>query len=347
MKTFVSLAKPEPGDTVAIVSPSMALPGLFPWVHELGLKRLREEFGLVPKEYPTTRRMGSSYQDRARDLEDAFADPRVKAVLTSVGGEDEIGLIRHLDPAVFQANPKPFFGYSDNTNLHNFLWRLGIPSFYGGSTMVQLGMPGAMLDYTVRSLRQALFGRGVTLVEAADEFTDIELDWTDPANLERHRPMEPNDGLIWDGEADAEGRLWGGCLEVLFGILAAGRFVPDEADLDGVVLYVETSEEMPPPFAVGYFFTALGERGWLERFSGILVGRPKTWTLDRPSDPGPRAAARQAQRDAIVKAVRTYNAHIPVVMNLDFGHTDPQVMVPNGGWARIAPGARTIHFSEP
>jgi muramoyltetrapeptide carboxypeptidase LdcA involved in peptidoglycan recycling len=44
--------KPRPGDRVAVVSPSAGLPGLFPHVYELGLRRLREEFGLEPVEYP-------------------------------------------------------------------------------------------------------------------------------------------------------------------------------------------------------------------------------------------------------------------------------------------------------
>ena len=345
MKRFQTLAKPQPGDTVAIVSPSAGLPGLYPWVHELALTRLRDEFGLIPQEYPTTRQMGASYADRARDLMAAFADPAVSVVFSSIGGEDEIGLIPYLDPAVFLAHPKPFFGYSDNTNLHNFLWQLGIPSYYGGSTMVQLGMPGAMHPLTVEALRHAFFGRGEVAVPASDQFTDIELTWEDPANLTRVRPLEPNDGLIWDGDEDAAGTLWGGCLEVLYGLLVAGRQPPD-ADLDGVVLYFETSEEVPPAFAVWYFLTALGERGWLERIAGLLVGRPKTWTLDHPVDAPARAAHRQAQRDAIVKAVRTYNRHIPIVMNLDFGHTDPQIIIPNGGRARISATTRDVYLSD-
>jgi len=343
---FVTLAKPVPGDVAAVVSPSAALPGVFPWVQDLGLARLRDEFGLIPREYPTTRLVGASYEQRARDIMAAFADPEVKVVLASIGGEDEIGLIKHLDPGVFQAFPKPFFGYSDNTHLHNFLWRLGIPSYYGLSTMVQLGMPGAMLPLTVRALRHALFDSGPYEVEVSDQFTDIELSWEDPANLGRSRPMEPNDGLIWDGDGDAEGTLWGGCLEVLLGILVAGQYVPADEDMDGVVLYLETSEEMPQPFIVEYFLTALGERGWLNRAAGLLVGRPKAWTLGAPRDADQRAAFRRAQRDAIVAAVRRYDTSIPIVMNLDFGHTDPQIIVPSGGRARISASTRSVQFFD-
>jgi len=37
-------------------------------------------------------------------------------------------VLAHLDPDVLGASPKPFFGYSDNTNLHLFLWNLGLVS---------------------------------------------------------------------------------------------------------------------------------------------------------------------------------------------------------------------------
>ena len=34
---------------------------------------------------------------------------------------------------VVRGDPKPFFGYSDNTNLLNYLCTLGLPAFHGGA----------------------------------------------------------------------------------------------------------------------------------------------------------------------------------------------------------------------
>src|SRR5690348_4460740 len=113
--------KPKPGDRVAIVSPSGGLPEVLPLPFELGLRRLRENFGLVPVEFPTTRVLRSSPQDRAADLQAAFADPDIKAVICSIGGESQITVLPHLDADVFRSNPKPFFGYSDATNLLTYL----------------------------------------------------------------------------------------------------------------------------------------------------------------------------------------------------------------------------------
>jgi muramoyltetrapeptide carboxypeptidase LdcA involved in peptidoglycan recycling len=62
---------------------------MFPVVHEVAMQRLREDFGLEPVEYPTTRRLNSSPQDRAADLMSAFADPAVRAVLATIGGDDQ------------------------------------------------------------------------------------------------------------------------------------------------------------------------------------------------------------------------------------------------------------------
>src|SRR5947209_6412512 len=134
--TFIYPDKPHPGDNVAILSPSSGLPELFPAVFEQGLQRLRDIFHLVPVEYPNTRKMHAPLEERARDVHAAFADPEIKAIICSIGGDDEIKLLKYLDRDLIKAHPKPFFGYSDNTNLHVLLWNLGIVSSYGSSDML-------------------------------------------------------------------------------------------------------------------------------------------------------------------------------------------------------------------
>jgi muramoyltetrapeptide carboxypeptidase LdcA involved in peptidoglycan recycling len=121
---------------------------------------LKEVFGLHPLEYPTTRQMQAPLPARAHDLMQAFANPANKAVFASIGGSDQLQLLKYLDPAVLLANPKPFFCFSDNTHLHTFLWNLGIPSYYGGAVMTQLAMSHQMHDYTMQSLNNALFTAG-------------------------------------------------------------------------------------------------------------------------------------------------------------------------------------------
>lgn len=345
MKQFVVLDKLSEGDQVAVISPSAGLPEVFPWVQDLGLKRLSEQFGLVTKEYPTTRKMGSSLEDRARDVMEAFSDQNNKAVFASIGGSDQIKLIKHLDPKVFINNPKPFFGYSDNTHLHNFLWGLGIPSYYGGGVMNQFGMNVQMFDMTVSSIKQALFEDGEIELEVSEEYNDIGLDWSKKENLDKQRPLEPNDGLFWNGEGEIEGVLWGGCVESLIVQSSTGKYLPSDEDIEGTILILETAEDIPEHWIVEYLLTGFGERGWFDKFQAILVGRPKAWEFDQQNSAEQKADYRKQQRETILKVVREYNATIPVVQNLDFGHTDPQVVMPLGNLAKVSTQSKKIYLS--
>ena len=345
MKQFTTLPKLVPGDQVAVISPSNGLPQLFPAVFELGLKRLQNVFGLKPKEYPTTRIMGAPLKDRARDIMAAFADPANKAVIASIGGEDQLKLIKYLDKAVLLANPKPFLGFSDNTQLHNLLWNLGIPSYYGGGVMTQFGMQRQMLDMTVQSVKRALFERGEIEITASEQYTDIGLDWGDPSNLNKQRTFEPNEGWFWDGQVDAEGILWGGCVESLIFQSTVNKYLPSGEDLEGTILFLETAEDIPEPWIVEYLLAGFGERGWFEKFRGVLVGRPKAWELDKPKNAEEKAAYRETQRQIILKIIREYNTDIPIVQNLDFGHTDPQILLPMGQKARVTTSDQRIFLT--
>ncbi len=345
MKKFIKLEKVKAGDQAAIVSPSAGLPGLFPWVQDLGLERLRDVFGLVPKEYPTTRQMGSSLEDRAKDLMAAFADSTNKAVISSIGGEDQIKLIKHLDLQVFLDNPKPFFGYSDNTHFVNYLWNLGIPAYYGGAVMTQFAMQTAMHDMTVKYLKHALFDDGEFELVSAEFYNDEGLDWADQKNLDKQRKMEPNDGWFWDGNIDVEGILWGGCIESLVAQFAVGTYLPPEAELEGTVLYIETAEDIPESWLVEYVLTGMGERGWFDKFQAVLVGRPTAWELDKQNSPEQKVTYRKEQREAVLRVIREYNKHVPIIQNLDFGHTDPQFPVPSGQTVRIDSKAQKIFLT--
>lgn len=335
MKKFQKLPKAKAGDQVAVISPSAGLPGLFPWVQDLGLDRMREIFALIPKEYPTTRQMGSSLEDRARDIMAAFADPDNKAVFTSIGGEDQIQLIKYLDPQIFLDNPKPFFGYSDNTHLHNFLWNLGIPSYYGGAIMTEFAFNQKMHDMTVKYLKQAIFTEGEIELNVSSEFNDIGLNWFDKSNLNIARQFEKNDGLFWDGDENAEGILWGGCVESLIVQSSTQKYLPATKDFDGTILFIETAEDIPDDWVVKYLLIGFGERGWFDKFRAVLVGRPKAWEFNKQLSVEQKVAYKESQRKTIIDTVRQYNKIIPIIQNLDFGHTAPQIALPMGNKVRI------------
>jgi muramoyltetrapeptide carboxypeptidase LdcA involved in peptidoglycan recycling len=345
MINYQPLRKLSPSDRVAVLSPSSGLPGLFPWVQDLGLQRLRDLFGLEPVEYPTTRQMGSTLTDRARDIMQAFADPDIKAIITSIGGNDQIKLLKLLDADIIRANPKPFFGYSDNTHLHVYLSGLGIPSYYGGSIMTQFAMQGSMMDVTVESLQKALFDGGQLVTRGEKVYNDIGLQWADKSLLVSSRQLEPNDGLVWDGDKTANGILWGGCVESMIAQCTAGKYLPSADDMTDHVLFLESSENIPPHWVMRYLLVGFGERGWFDKLAGVMVGRPKAWHFDRQKTKEQKAEYRKTQRETVISVVREYNATIPIVQNVDFGHTDPQIVLPIGRPALLSPTDGTITFN--
>jgi muramoyltetrapeptide carboxypeptidase LdcA involved in peptidoglycan recycling len=340
---FARPAKLDAGDRVAVVSPSYAAPGKYPAVHEQAMRRLREEFGLEPVEYPTTRRLGASPRDRAADLMAAFADPGIRAVLASIGGDDQITVLPFLDPDVVIADPKPFFGYSDNTSMLNWLWNLGVAGYHGGSTMVHLGRGGALHPVSAGSLRAALLTGGDVDLHPVEVFSEDELSWGDPASLGQQPPTLPSPGWSWHQPGQVvTGPAWGGNLEILHWNLAANRWIRPAADYHGCVLLLETSEEMPSAVETFRMLRNAGERGILAQFPAILVGVAKASSFEHPTSPGERERYRADQQSAILRALATYNPEAMVVFNLDIGHTDPQWVLPYGGMITVDGPARRI-----
>ncbi|MFF4147761.1 S66 peptidase family protein [Streptomyces sp. NPDC001698] len=336
--------KPVPGDHIAVISPSSGLPGLLPLPYELGLKRLREEFGLEPVEYPTTRKMNSTPKERANDIHAAFADPTIKAVMASIGGDDQITVLPLLDRELIRANPKPFFGASDNTNLLMLLHSLGIVGYHGACVMTEIGRPHALHPLTADSVRAALFTSGPYELHPTEHYRDTDRDWAAPATFATEPDSQPADGWIWhQPERIVEGRAWGGNLEILSWLLMADREIErDPTAYQGGVLFLETSEEMPNREEVFRILRSMGERGLLARFPALLMGRAKAWSFQQPNSPEARRRYAAEQREAVLRALAVYAPQTMAVFDVDFGHTDPQLVIPYGGLVSVDGPAQRI-----
>ena len=294
------------------------------------MRRLAEGTGLVPIEFPTTRQLGATAEARAADINAAFADPRIRAVIATTGGDDEVTVVPHVDTAIVRNDPKPFFGYSDNTNLHHLLWGLGVPSYYGGSTQVHLGAGPQVDDIHLQSLRAALLDGGEIELTDPGVSEDYGVEWEDPRSLTEVGVREPTDPWTWAGPMKSvEGRTWGGCIEVIDQIAIAGR-MPETEDLSGKILLFETSEEVPPAIMVKRSLRSLGERGILAAAAGVIMARPPVSELRKPvPSSDERERLRGAQRDVVIAEVQKYNPEAVVCVGVPFGHTRPQWILPH------------------
>ena len=135
---------------------------------------------------------------------------------------------------------------------------------------------------------------------------------------------------------------WGGNIELLHWNLAVGRWIRPAEDYAGCVLLLETSEEMPPGLEVYRMLRNAGERGLLAQFPAVVVGVAKASNLQHRSTDDERETYRNEQREAVLRAFAEYQPDAMIVFNVDFGHTDPQWVLPYGGRLTVDGPAQRI-----
>src|SRR5215204_4953855 len=139
------------GDKVATVSPSWGGPAVFPQRYQIGIQQLQKEFDLQVVEMPNTLKDASwlarNPKARADDLMQAFADPSIKGIFATIGGDDSIRLLPSIDLNIIHNNPKVFMGYSDTTISHMMCYNADLVSFYGPSILAEFAENGGIFPY--------------------------------------------------------------------------------------------------------------------------------------------------------------------------------------------------------
>jgi len=241
--------KLQPGDKIATVSPSWGGAGdsELRWRYDQGVKRVESIFGLEVLPMPNSLK-GSEYlyehpQARAEDLMTAFKDKSIKGIFANIGGEESIRLLPYIDFNIIRKNPKIFMGYSDVTITHLFCHKAGISSFYGPAILTDFAENVEMDSYTIDMLKRILFSDDVIgKIKPALKWTSERLEWHE-RNKNRRRKMLPNHGYeVLQGSGVVQGRLIGGCIEVLE--FAKGTEIwPEQKHWKDSILFFETSEE--------------------------------------------------------------------------------------------------------
>jgi len=331
------------GDKIATVSLSWGGPSIFPQRYQVGVQQLQDEFGLQVVEMPNTLKdadwLRRNPRARADDLMQAFADPSIKGIFATIGGNDSIRLLPFLDLNIIRDNPKVFLGYSDTTISHLVCYKAGLVSFHGPHIMVEFAENGGMFPYMVQSLRQTLFSSEAIgeVKPATDGWTVEFLDWADPDNQQRQRKLNPSTGWKFlQGKGLRRGHLLGGCLEVLDWTRGTDIFPENWQD---AILFLETSEEAPPPVMVTRTLRVFAAMGILQQLSGILFGRPGG-EISPDTFPAYDRAILQVVNDELGLT------DLPVVTHMDFGHTSPMFVLPYGVQAEMDPEKRTFSIME-
>lgn len=329
--SLIKPAKLQPGDKVATISLSWGGAGDrdILWRYEVGKKRLQEEFGLEVIEMPNTLK-GSEYlynhpEKRAEDLMAAFSDPSIKGIFSCIGGTESVRMLPFIDYDVIRNNPKVFIGYSDSTVTHFICQKAGVSSFYGASILAEFAENVQMLDYTKHWVQKTLFDNtAIGKIEPSTVWTSEYLPWEEK-NRSIQRKLHTNAGYeLLQGQGKVQGRLIGGCMEVME-MLKGTEVWPDlNAWTDGI-LFFETSEDKPDPTYVEYWLRNYGTIGILQSVKGIIFGKPYDNLYY------------EEYKEALIKVVREELklVDLPILYNMNFGHTAPMCVMPYGAMAEI------------
>ncbi|WP_080059233.1 S66 family peptidase [Spirosoma aerolatum] len=339
--SFVKPKALKPGDKVATISLSWGGAGELPERYQQGKRQLQATFGVEVVE--TTHALKSAqwiYQNpqaRAQDLMEAFADPSIKAIISMIGGDDSCRILPYVDVEIIRQNPKIFLGFSDSTITHFLCLKAGLSSFYGTSLLVGFAENGGMHPYQIADINRTLFSGEVIGQVTPNEmgWTSELLDWSDLSLQNRKRKLEANPGWNFlQGQTSVQGRLMGGCMEVLE-MLKGTPFWPDQERWTNSILFFETSEARPAPDSFRWWLRNYAQQGILTRANGIILGRPDN------------NAYVKEYNDELLKVLHEEDLPtMPVITEMDFGHTCPVFSLPYGAMAQIDCSSKTFSILE-
>ncbi len=303
--------KLKKGDTVRIVAPARSLAIISQELRDIAKSRF-DELGLILTfgEHVEEKNDfdSSSIESRISDLHSAFLDKDVKAIFTVIGGFNSNQLLDSIDWDIVKNNPKVFCGFSDITVLNNsFFTKTGLVT-YSGPHYSTFGQK-LNFDYTLDFFKKCLMSSEKFVITPSNEWSDDE--WY--RNQDKRNPLR-NEGFWVLNEGNAEGTLLGGNL-CTFNLLQGTEYMPD---LKGSILFIEDDSESQPHHFDRDLQSLIQQPGFVD-VKGIVFGRfqkESNMTID---------LLRQ-----IVKSKKQLT-QIPIIANVDFGHSDPKITFPIGG----------------
>jgi muramoyltetrapeptide carboxypeptidase LdcA involved in peptidoglycan recycling len=291
---------------------------------EFNLQWLRDRgFEVVVGECMSGEKVRSaSKEERAAELVDFLCDPSVAAVVPPFGGELAIDLLDQLDwDRLSAVEPTWLVGWSDIASLLVPLTtRLGWATAHGWNLMdTALAPPEGLAHWT-----DLLAATGEVVQHSPGRTRDGWGEWGAPDTTAMTLDRTTDWVVLGGGDVDVSGRLIGGCLEVLAPLAGTpyadvpsyGRAHADE----GLLVYLEVCEH--GAYDACRLLHGLRYAGWFDHANAVLVGRT-------PAPDADDMTQLQAVEDALG------DLGIPVVAEMDIGHTQPFLPLVNGASARV------------
>lgn len=314
------MLKPSPlkkGDTIGIISTSTPVAALCPrrlkrginYLESMGFKVKLGKNALKKIDY-----LAGTIDERVQDLHDFVRDKEVKAIINAIGGFNSNQLIEHIDYELIKNNPKIILGYSDFTAVLLSIYnKTNIVTYLGPAILPQFGEYGGVLSYTEERFTDMFIKPSHNLnIPHSKEWTSEFLEWD--RNDNRKRVTVKNKGPKIIREGIMEGKILAGNMGTML-LLAGTDYMPD---LTNTILFIEDDNDEKPATIDRYLFH-LRMIGAFDKVKGIVIGR---------FHPNVNFSKERSLEDIIKSA--TYGYNFPIITDVDFGHTDPMNVLPNG-----------------
>lgn len=334
---MLQLIKPQKlnkGDTIATVSPCLGISGNpdVLWKYNIG-KACLENMGLKVVSAPNSQK-GEEYlrknpQARAYDLLWAFENKNINAIIANIGGNDSQKVLPFLNTESIARNPKIFIGYSDVMNIHLYCRRAGLSTFYGHNLLPTLAETPSVHPYSLKWFKKMLFDNGVIgEISPSDFYSCDDNNYTDKNYVKKYKK---DNGFLWiQGKDKASGRLFGGHTGLKdFELLTVD-------DFEDTILFLEDISEFFTPRKLADFVDWLGRTGCLQKLKGLIIGK---LCSDEPF---------KEHKKALLKIINgKYGlTNLPIIANMNFGHTSPIFILPYGAKAEINCNNKSFSITE-
>ncbi len=238
--------KLKKGDTIGVIAPSN-------YIEKDDLEYINASIALMEASgfkvkfgkyvFEDTLGYGTSPEKRAADINWAFKDDEVKAIMCVKGGEDSNTTLDYIDYEMIKNHPKIICGFSDNTSILNAIHQKAGLVTYHGPTFKSLTSWETGYAYKQFIKTFAENTESLIMGEPEDEYTTIQ-------------------------EGQATGELVGGNLS-LFTKLVCGKYA---VNLQDKILFLEELGFEAAPEMVNSNIYYLKQNGVFDRIAGLWIG---------------------------------------------------------------------------
>lgn len=313
------------GDKIMVIAPSGSLARLDYKNFEIAKQRF-EKLGLEviisPNAYNVDEYSTSTIEERVSDFHMAFSDKNIKMVICAIGGYSVIQILDKLDYDLIKNNPKIIIGYSDNTALLNAIYKMTGMTTYLGPNFTDFAVKQGF-EYTLNYFIKATFHNEDIEIIDSQEYSDDK--WY--INQD-NRIFLPNEGRFVVNEGNAQGIIIGGNLCTLQ-LLQGTKYMPS---LNNAIIFIEDDDLVGDTFVFEFDrnLHSLFLQKDFDKVKGIVIGRNQINS--------------NLSNTELIKLLKSKEKliNIPIIINMDFGHTRPLFTIPIGCQCKINNGNVTI-----